>query len=140
MGRASYYVQKMFAHNRPDYNIGISKLTGEPKTKKIEGGSVGFGSWNTEVEYKDIKITVDGKSQNPDISWFTAQKGDWNIKEGVLSQTSLQSATQHILKNFSGENYTLELKARKTAGNEGFFIYFGMTEDGKQGYVFNIGG
>ncbi len=140
MGRASYYVQKMFADNRPDYNVGISKLTTEPKSKLIEPGSVGVGSWNTEVEYKDIRITTDGQTRNLDISQFTAEKGEWVLKNDILSQTSRQASAQRIFKGFSGDNYTLELKARKTGGNEGFFIYYGMTEDGQKGYVFNIGG
>jgi alpha-L-arabinofuranosidase len=140
MGRASYYVQKMFAENRPDYNVFIDKTTTEAKSKTIDAGATGVGSWNTQVEYKDIKITSGGKTITPDIEKFSAQKGEWKISDGVLSQISRQTATQRIFKEFSGDNYTLELKARKNGGAEGFSIYYGMTEDGQKGYVFNIGG
>ena len=43
-------------------------------------------------------------------------------------------------KQIESGNYTFELKARKTGGNEGFLIYFGMSENNKKGYLFNIGG
>ena len=41
---------------------------------------------------------------------------------------------------FSSDNYTLELKARKIGGREGFFIYYGLDQRGQNGYAANIGG
>lgn len=38
------------------------------------------------------------------------------------------------------EEYTMELQARKTGGAEGFFVFFGLDEASRKGYVFNIGG
>lgn len=36
------------------------------------------------------------------------------------------------------ENCTLEMKARKKGGSEGFLIFFGVND--QDGYVLNIGG
>jgi hypothetical protein len=44
------------------------------------------------------------------------------------------------LPAFSSDTYTLQLQARKTNGNEGFFIYYGLDERGRNGYVANIAG
>jgi alpha-L-arabinofuranosidase len=140
VGRSSYYVQKMAAENCPDYNVKSSITETEPKQIDIEPGFVGFGSWATQVEFKDIKVTQAGKSIPLNGSLFTAEKGKWEETNGVLTQISMQTATKRILKGFQGNNYALEFKARKTGGNEGFFVYFGMTEDGSKGYVFNIAG
>lgn len=44
------------------------------------------------------------------------------------------------MDDFSGNQFTMECKARKVGGNEGFFIYLGLSEDGQKGFVYNIGG
>jgi len=122
MGRTSYHVQKMYAENRPTYNIYSSATTITPDSVEYRTGAVGLGTWDTEAEYKDIRVTEHGKTTTlPDLAKATE----------VL--TKLYDGTY-------GNNYTLELKARKTGGAEGFLIFFGMSKDGKQGYRFNIGG
>ncbi len=122
MGRSSYYVQKMYAENRPTYNICASATTITPDSVEYSGGAIGLGVWDTEAEYKDIRVTENGKTTTlPDLAKAT----------DVL--TKLYDGTY-------GNNYTLELKARKISGAEGFLIFFGMSKDGKQGYRFNIGG
>lgn len=122
MGRTSYHVQKMYAENRPTYNIYSSATTITPDSVEYRTGAVGLGTWDTEAEYKDIRVTENGKTTTlPDLA----------------------KATEVLAKLYDGSygnNYTLELKARKTGGDEGFLIFFGMSKDGKQGYRFNIGG
>ena len=122
MGRTSYHVQKMYAENRPTYNIYSSATTITPDSVEYRTGAVGLGTWDTEAEYKDIRVTEHGKTTTlPDLA----------------------KATEVLAKLYDGSygnNYTLELKARKTGGDEGFLIFFGMSKDGKQGYRFNIGG
>ncbi|EKU91050.1 alpha-L-arabinofuranosidase C-terminal domain-containing protein [Bacteroides oleiciplenus] len=140
VGRASYYVQKMFADHAPDYNLGISKSVGELQTKLIKTGTFGIGSWDTKVDFKDIKVTQHGEVRAIDPSQFEHKQGEWNVlPDGVISQTAIQAATRTLLKDFSSDEYTLELKVLKNEGREGFFIYYGMTEDGMNGYVFNVG-
>lgn len=122
MGRTSYYVQKMYSENRPTYNISTSATTITPDSVEYRGGAVGLGTWDTEAEYKDIRVTENGKT---------------------ITLPDLAKASEVLTKLYDGvygNNYTLELKARKISGAEGFLIFFGMDKDGKQGYRFNIGG
>lgn len=122
MGRSSYYVQKMYAENRPTYNIGASATTIAPDSVEYSGGAIGLGVWETEADYKDIRVTENGNTTTlPDL------------KNATEVLTRLYDGTY-------GNNLTLELKARKNGGNEGFLVFFGMSADGKQGYRFNIGG
>lgn len=122
MGRSSYYVQKMYAENRPSYNIASSATTITPDSVEYSSGAIGLGVWDTEAEYKDICVTEKGKTTIlPDLTHATE----------VLSK---------LYEGVYGNDFTLELKARKISGAEGFLVFFGMSSDGKQGYRFNIGG
>jgi len=57
-------------------------------------GCIGVGTWNTEAEFKDIKVTApDGKvlftsdfSNNSD-GWTFLGDGKWTVQDGVLRQT-----------------------------------------------------
>lgn len=53
MGRASYYVQQMYARNRPTYNIGISTTDPDPD---LTSGALGFMGRNLNEMVKDITI------------------------------------------------------------------------------------
>lgn len=140
LGRSSYYVQKMAAENMPSYNVKSSMNQTSAQPQKIDAGAVGFGSYETEVEFKDIKVKQGGQSTDLDASLFSDEKGEWKVDKGILSQTSLQPATRRILKGLYADDYMLEFKARRTSGKEGFFVYFGITGDNKKGQVFNVGG
>lgn len=122
MGRSSYHVQKMYAENRPTYNIPASLTTIAPDSVEYSTGAIGLGVWETEADYKDIRVTENGVTTTlPDLSKATE----------VLTR---------LYEPAFGRDLTLELKARKTGGAEGFLIFFGMSADGRQGYRFNIGG
>jgi alpha-L-arabinofuranosidase len=142
MGRSSYYVQKMAAENRPTYNLN-TRITPRPALPLLlhAGGSAGVGTWQTQSEYKDFRITLDdGTIRNPAAGEWVKIKGDWIISDTLMAQTSDETMTSLIWNQpFSG-NYSFELKARKTGGNEGFLICFGMSDDHRKGYLFNIGG
>lgn len=140
LGRSSYYVQKMSAENKPTYNVKLSKNLSGVQPKNLEAGYIGLGSYETQVEFKDIKVTEGSRTIELNPTDFMNEKGAWSFDNDILAQTSSEPFTSRILKGFYGNNYTLELKARKTGGAEGFFIYTGMSEDNKSGYVFNIGG
>lgn len=122
MGRSSYYVQKMYAENRPTYNIATSATTIIPDSVEYGAGAIGLGVWDTEAEYKEIRVTENGKT---------------------TTLPNLEKATEVLSKLYDGvygNRLTMECKARKIGGDEGFLLFFGMGEDGKQGYRFNIGG
>ena len=141
VGRSSYYVQQMAAENRPTYNVKSNITMSAPLPVDYNEGRIGFGSWNTQVEFKDVRITrQDGTSVQPDLARCTDKRGKWQIENGVLNQTSSEAPTKYVMDDFSGNQFTMECKARKVGGNEGFFIYLGLSEDGLKGFVYNIGG
>jgi alpha-L-arabinofuranosidase len=140
-GRASYYVQQMAAENRPTYNVFVSETTTAGKPQPFKAGGVGLGSYATQCEYKDITITTaDGKVTKYQPSQFTAKKGEWKVEGDIIRQTSNGQLTLAQLNGFNSDNFTLQLKARKLGGAEGFFIYYGLDERGSNGYGANIGG
>ncbi|MCX6225125.1 MAG: DUF1080 domain-containing protein, partial [Bacteroidia bacterium] len=142
IGRSSYYVQKMMAENRPGYNF-KTEITPRPEKPLLlnADGCVGVGTWRTQTEYKDFKITAsDGKTEKPATGDWVKQNGEWTISDNLVAQTSDKTMTSLMWnKPFTGA-YTFELKARITGGDEGFLICFGMTDQNKKGYLFNIGG
>lgn len=141
LGRSSYYVQQMAAENRPTYNVKSNITMSTPRSLEYSAGNLGFGSWNTQVEFKDVKVTgEDGTAANLDLNNATDQKGTWTLKDGVLSQTSSETPSRYIVDGFSSNHFTLECKVRKVGGDEGFFLYFGLSQGAKQGYVYNVAG
>ncbi len=141
LGRSSYYVQQMAAENRPTYNVKSNLTMGTPQPLEYEAGRFGFGSWNTQVEFKDVKVTEeDGTAVNLDLNSVADKKGAWMLENGVLSQASLETPTRYIVDGFSGNRFTLECQVRKVGGHEGFFLYFGLSQDDKKGFVYNVAG
>ena len=66
MGRSSYHVQKMYAENRPDYNVGVDFR--QPEVKSVIKGQIGLGGWNTDNEFRDLKVTLaDGTVIKPNM-------------------------------------------------------------------------
>ena len=140
-GRASYYVRQMAAENRPTYNIYVSETTTAGEAQPFRAGGIGLGSYATQCEYKDIRVTTaNGQTQTINVSQFQNRRGEWKVEGDVIRQTSNEQLTMTLLPGFSSDNYTLQLKARKLGGMEGFFIYYGMDENGRNGFAANIAG
>ena len=80
-GIPSYYVQQMFSANRGDVTLPV-QVDSPLATAPVSKGMIGVGTWKTEAEYKDIKVTApDGKvlftsdfSKNSD-GWKTLGSG-----------------------------------------------------------------
>ncbi len=134
-GTPSYHVQQMFATNKGDVVLPVeiqAQEAGEDKPQ-LRGG-IGLGTWLTQAEFKDIKITQGDKVLfQSDFAEGTKnwklQNGDWSAKDGVLTQ---KSETENVIARFGDDNwsdYTLNLKARKTGGKEGFLILVGVKGD-----------
>ena len=96
------------------------KQTSRPRPSKF---SIGLGSWNTEVEYKDVTLTI-GDAQVT-VDNYTYGKGKWNVNNGIISQRTQTTECIAICPEaFNATSYDLTLKARKQAGDEGFLIIF----------------
>ncbi len=142
----NYYVQKMFANNPGDATLPVKIGTAtEPEAKPT--GGIGVGTWNTEAEFKDIKVTApDGKvlfasdfSTNSDGWKLLGDGAEWKVQAGALRQTEEREFIRALAGDRTWTDYTLELKARKLAGLEGFLILFHINDDENRVW-WNIGG
>lgn len=109
-------------------------------------GLLGVGTWATQAEFKDIKVTKDGRTvYQSDFSkgmagWKTF-RGQWKVVDGALRQTSSAQNARAFIGDTSWSNCTLTLKARRLGSTEGFLILFGMpTPDSGLNSWWNIGG
>lgn len=139
MGRSSYHVQKMYAENRPDYNTATEFE--QPRSGVQVSGRIGLGGWNTDNEYRELKVTLpDGRVIEADMErGWTPKGGTWSAADGTLSQEGpgvMRWSIWDSPEKFS--DCSISVKARKKSGDEGFILYFGM--QGETGYVLNIGG
>ena len=130
---ASYYVQKLFAENRPDVNLATTYEV-RPKldvTKPLLAGRFGLGSWNTQVEFKELKVTdaqgnlLAGDDFQTLDKWDTPVAGNWSAEGGVLRQAAAGVAPSMLLMKGGGLTAgTITFKARRTGGSEGFLLFF----------------
>ena len=136
-GSPSYYVQRLFAEN-----VGTTMVASEVKQTRRQRPSkfsIGFGSWNTEVEYKDVQLTVD-QSALTIAPALDIKKGKWKVDDGVISQRTQTTECVAICPEvFDGTSYDLTLKARKQAGDEGFLIIFDYFDEDNFKWL-NLGG
>lgn len=109
-------------------------------------GMVGVGTWATQAEFKDIRVTRGGRTLfASDFSkgmegWNTAG-GGWEIVDGALRQSGGAEGARALIGDPAWTDYTLTLKARKLGGNEGFLIVFGHPGDDPDLKIWwNLGG
>lgn len=148
VGRSSYYVQKMFAENRPSYNLNTDfTATAEEVEPFIEQeGYVGFGTWSTQTRFRNLTITDPQgntvKADMTDPSQWATGLGSWRQKDGEYAQTGTENRTSLIWKNGkAGKGSVIEFEVNKTSGAEGFLFYFGLTDPSlKKGWMLNVGG
>jgi alpha-L-arabinofuranosidase len=142
-GLPSYYVQKMFSENRGDVILPIEvespEVAAAPKS-----GAIGVGTWRTEAEFKDIKVTRNGETLftgnfDAGTEGWTRHGGNWSTQDGALHQKSLAENVRAFAGDKSWSNYTYTLKARKISGDEGFLIPF-LVQDQEAKCWWNIGG
>jgi len=126
-GTPSYYVQKLFMNNLPDILLPTEVHSNE--TPLPPAGAIGVHTWSTAAEFKDIKVMRGGEplyTFDPSAElkgWSKAKEGQWSIKDGALRQSDATvNQTMITLGERGWRDYTLELKARKISGAEGFII------------------
>jgi alpha-L-arabinofuranosidase len=147
-GSASYCAQRMFAQNLGDTELPVDiseqKPDQPPPPPLAPAGGVGVATWNTEAQFKDIKVTKGDQvlfqsdfSQNTD-GW-RARGGDWSVADGALTQTSDATNCRMTTGDSAWADYTFSLKARKTSGREGFLVMFHVR--GRNDLIWwNVGG
>jgi alpha-L-arabinofuranosidase len=125
----SYYAQAQFAQNRPDVVLPVKVEA--PDVAESPAGMIGVGTWKSQAEFKDIRVTApDGRilfdsdfSKEGMAGWQTSG-GDWKVVDGVLRQNADGENIRALAGDPAWSDYTLTLKARKLGGSEGFLILF----------------
>jgi alpha-L-arabinofuranosidase len=142
-GSPSYYVQKMYANHLPEQMLKTSVEAPEMKPEPFTG-SIGLGTWKTQAEFKDIKVTKNGKTlyefdPAKGLDDWRKPAGEWSVVDGVIRQTDEGETPRLFIGEDDWTDYTLSLKAKKTGGDEGFLISFAQEDRGSP-TLFNIGG
>lgn len=142
-GLPSYYVQQMFSEHRGD---AVLPTAVESPNSNVapQGGAIGVGTWMTQAEFKDIKVTRDGQTLyscdfTSGTNGWNLHRGEWKAENGVLRQTSLADNVRAITGDKSWTDYTYSLKARKLDGAEGFLILFDVQDEQAKSW-WNLGG
>ena len=128
-GTPSYHVQQMFATHRPDVTLAV-QLTASEQSKPHAGG-VGVGTWATQAEFKDLKVTAGEKTLfasdfTGGINGLGRLDGAWAAQDGAIRQTG-DAEGAFAVAGADGKwagDYVFSLKARKLGGKEGFLVVF----------------
>ncbi|HEX8465816.1 MAG TPA: alpha-L-arabinofuranosidase C-terminal domain-containing protein [Abditibacterium sp.] len=142
-GTPSYYVQALFGANRGDINLPLQVQQPQVEIEPIKG-LAGVGTWNTQAEFRNIKITKNGQetfsgANVANLGGWKPSNGDWTLENGVLKQSGSQTNTRTLFGDLGTGDYTLSLQARKLGGAEGFLISFGLPDSTTVSW-WNIGG
>ena len=142
-GTPSYYAQKLFAENRPDTLLTL-EYPDYAETLALDSGRIGIGTWSTRAEFKDIEVRYGQKllyrwEPAKNLNQWMPYEGDWNVVDGVIRQEDM--GTNRIIQtgDTAWTDYTLRLKARKIAGQEGFLILVRAKDAGNWVWL-NLGG
>jgi alpha-L-arabinofuranosidase len=151
-GSPSYYAQVMYSSNRGDVALPVALTQPKAPEPPLPAGEIGVGSWNTGVEYKDIKVTSGDKvlySFDPAKPDYRGGSDDWAVENGALTYIPSggfggfpgfgRRNSNPMMGDRSWTDYSLTMKARKTEGSEGFLIIFHAKSDNDY-RSWNIGG
>lgn len=141
-GTPNYYVQQLFSLHRGDEVLPLEIVDSRPMP--MPTGRIGLATYRSAAEFKDIKVTeggdllFDGDSLN-NLEDAVTFRGQWSVDKGTIRQRNRGGDGRLLIGNQGWSDYTLSLKARKTAGDEGFMVIF-RNSDGGSYLVWNIGG
>ncbi len=142
-GIPSYYVQQLFSVNRGGTVLPCA-VESAPAEPPVQRGMIGVGTWLTQAEFKDIKVTRGGDvlyacDFAEGTKGWRMRGGDWKAEGGVLRQSSGAENVCAVTGDKTWSDYTYTLKARKLGGQEGFLVIFGADHDNQKSW-WNLGG
>jgi alpha-L-arabinofuranosidase len=114
-------------------------------TTTTKGGAIGVGTWATQAEFKDLRVTRGTETlfaadfAQGTKGWKLLGNGQWDVKDGALRQNKLDDNIRAVAGDRSWTDYTYSLKARKLGGAEGFLILFAVQDEEAKSW-WNIGG
>lgn len=91
--------------------------------------AIGLGSWNTQVEYRDVVVrqgeaVLYASAFDRGAPEWQVCRGDWSTLNGGYRQDARIVDCRSLTGETWWTNYTLSLRARKRGGQEGFLILF----------------
>jgi alpha-L-arabinofuranosidase len=145
-GSASYEVQKLFMTNVGDHVV-PSTASATPSTRAPITGAIGLSTWATAATYDDVSVTsASGETlfsddfSGGDTKWTKSGRGAWNVVNGAYVQSDAAAEDTLVTAgDKSWRDYTVNLKAVKQSGREGFLVAFGVQDTGNY-YWWNLGG
>ena len=93
----------------------------------------------------DQDTGTQGEKRNKDTGFgrrriAVALRGDRSLGKLSLGFLKNKTGLGCLLSGIKSNRFTMECQVKKTGGNEGFFLYWGLTEPQGKGYVYNVGG
>ncbi len=137
MGTPSYYVQMLMAQNVGKQVVKVEQdnpYEGQMRKRITPKQSrVGYSSWGTQASYTHCDPLP--KTGTPEFV-----RGHWEVNDGILQQKGREEAPLAICNHvIDSDHYTIQCRARKDSGPEGFIIVFNYVDP--QNYCWlNIGG
>jgi len=143
-GTPSYWVQKLFSENRGEAVLPCRVTAAATGPAPLPHGAVGVGTWNTQAEYKDLKVTQGDKvllesSFASDAAGWKPAGGEWKVQDGAYRQMKLEPDDRSVAGDPAWTDYTLSLKGRKLSGAEGFLIMVHVADHDNFAW-WNLGG
>jgi alpha-L-arabinofuranosidase len=126
-GTPSYYVQKLFAQNRPDVLHPTEVKVSWPAQDPIWPGRISLSTWDADVEFRRVRVTRGDEVLFDDdfsagMSKWQVYSGTWAVENGMLRQKSPDWDTNAFAGDLSWDDYTVRVEARKRGGMEGFMV------------------
>ncbi len=143
-GTPSYYVQKLFSENRAEVVLPLEIEYPGGLPIETPHGAIGVGTWNTQAEYKDLRVTQGAQllfasDFSRDAAGWKTRRGEWKVRVGAFAQTAPGDDCRATAGDPGWNDYTYTLKARKLGGAEGFLVMFHV-QDENNWVWWNIGG
>ena len=136
MGTPSYYVQMLMPQNIGTQVVKLSQTNpydanAKPITPKQS--RVGYSAWGTQASYTHCDPLP--KTGKPEFV-----SGHWEMNDGLLQQKGQEEAPLAMCNYvIDSDNYTIQCRARKDGGPEGFIIVFNYVDEHNYCWL-NFGG
>ena len=136
MGTPSYYVQMLMPQNIGTQVVKLSQTNpydanAKPITPKQS--RVGYSAWGTQASYTHCDPLP--KTGKPEFV-----SGHWEMNDGLLQQKGQEEAPLAMCNYvIDSDHYTIQCRARKDGGPEGFIIVFNYVDEHNYCWL-NFGG
>ncbi|WP_402461518.1 alpha-L-arabinofuranosidase C-terminal domain-containing protein [Isoptericola aurantiacus] len=147
-GSVNYWNQHLFMNNVGDEVVPSTHSGPTAEGNGPLDGGVFLSTWATQAAYDDVVVTDNESGEElfsdsfEDASGWSPVAGSWAVTGGEYVQSGTANDARSVptgAYDVDWSNYTLELDARKTGGNEGFLV--GFAAGGANDYYWwNLGG